>query len=412
MATQTVTPLAYHQVRQLAESALSMATGPASFVFNGDGMEFVPPEMSPPEQGVLVQTSNPSKRPRLGYMTLQLPPATAGGAPPSLDTVMYHADAVFWSEAAVKKFVNPYCASCGGYYATEALTNLRLAWNGVAQDARVFALLHVTWDTPPVPEHMEPLWVAFASADGTTSALPLGAYIQRHQPVLQGDAGLQPGVAYVRPLPGPADAGYPDYNALRGVAEWSASLTQQPMYFTFDAASGQFRGPSATLPPVVGSQIAIPVHNPTVPRDRPSPVGAWIQPPGDGAPMDLSPMADAVFWSTGAIEQFMLPYYASVDGFSGLANLQAIQAAWLGDIPGAGGGDDGDGPPVIMSDPMAEEVYALVHLPRSAWVSAEEAPSEASITLTETGLVHRDAQSGHTRLSSAASFIAARRKAR
>lgn len=410
MATQTVSPLAYHQVRQLAESALSMATGPASFVFNGNGMEFVPPELSPPEQGVLVQTSNRSKRPALGYMTLQLPPAAAGGAPPALDTVLYHADAVFWSEAAVKKFVNPYCASCGGYHAADALTDLRRAWNGVAKEARVFALLHVTWDTPPVPEHMEPLWVAFAAADGTTSALPLAAYLQRYQPALEDDPAPATGVPYIRPLPAPGDAGYPDYNALRGVAEWSASLTRQPMYFTFDPASGQFQGPSATLPPVVGSQIAIPVYNPTVPRDRPSPVGAWIQAPGDGAPMDLSPMADAVFWSTGAIEQFMLPYYASVDGFSGLANLAALQAAWLQDVPGTGGGDDGDGPPTIMSEPMSEEVYALVHLPRSAWVSAEEAPSEMSAVLSETGLVHRDVSSGQTRVSSAASFIARRRQ--
>ncbi|WP_420127530.1 hypothetical protein [Longimicrobium sp.] len=408
-----VTPLDYRQLRLLAEAALGQPSGESVFTFNGSVVELVPPEHQPPPDGILIPTVNRTKRPSLSYLTLQVPWTTPDGTRQlvSLDALDFHADAVFWSEAAVMKFVQPYCASCAGSFASDELALLRRAWNGSAQGARVFAMLHVTWSAPGGPTPIEPLWVAFLRTEGedagTVGALPVSGYIAEFDPDVPVE--MDPlTVPYVRPLPTPAAVSLPGYSGLRGVAEWSASLTGGPMYFLYDPATGTYNAPSATLPPVVGSQIVIPVHNQTVPPERLLPVGVWLQAPGGTAPVDLAGTCDAVFWSTGAIEQFMLPYYASVDGFAGLVDLGLIALSWTDNVSaGAGGLQVAPGPvlgPTLLDDGN-QEVYALVHMPKSAWVSLEE-----SVATAEIAMVHGAGASGRTAVTSARQFIAKARR--
>ena len=395
-----VIPLDYRQMRMLAEAALSQSGGPASFVVEGPSLTLVPPDEPPPPDGVLVPTRNATKRPQLRYLTFQVPWTGPSGTPElvSLDVATrFHADAVFWSDAAVKKFVQPYAASCAGYEAPGALENMLLAWNGAAAGAQVFAMVHVTWAEPVAPQEMETLWVAFLRTQGPRAgqadALPISAYIREFtpQPPMSAVVGSVP---YERPVPAAGTDFLPDYAGLRAVAEWSMSLDGAPRYFLFDPITNSYSPPSTTLPPVVGSQIVIPVQNLAVPATPLKPAGVWLQPPGDAGPVDLAGMADAVFWSTGAIEQFMLPYYASVDGFGGLQALQGIAAAWNDNVPGGSGGLpvspglEGE-PDGSQSTPGGDaEVYGLVHLPQSAWVSLEDSQSSVEVAMVHASPAH------------------------
>jgi hypothetical protein len=391
-----VTPLDYRQMRLLAEAALSQSGEPATFVVNGDSVELVPPDATPPSEGVLVPTRNPTKRSALGYLTFQVPWTGADGTPTlvSLDVARrFHADAVFWSDAAVKKFVQPYTASCAGSSAVDTLEKLLLAWNGIAAGAQPFALVHVTWPAPTGPAEMETMWIAFLRIQGPNAgqadALPITAYLAEFspQPPL---GGMLSSVPYERPGLSSGTEFLPDYAGLRALAEWSMSLNGTPRYFLFDPVTNSYSPPSTTLPPVVGSQIVIPVQNLTAPANPLQPRGVWLQPPNDAGPVDLAETADAVFWSTGAIEQFLLPYYASVDGFGGLPDLQKISDAWNDNVPGGGGG-----PPVNLYPEGGtggngttldgnNEVYGLVHLPQSAWVSLEDSLSSVEIAMVHT----------------------------
>lgn len=407
----TVPALNYRQLRMLAECSMSLCTSePSSFVFQPDGtLALVNPDQEPPADGVLVPTISPGKYPRLTYLTLQATTTTHNVQHVSeLNVVPLHADAVFWSPGAVEKFVVPYYASCSGNRAVEELTTLRAVWNDYPLEARVMALVHTTRPVGPdvsqatVP--MEPMWVVFMNQQNDLDALPLSEFAKKYPLGRragggEGGAGVDesPRVPYQRPsVP---TAGFPGYQALRGMAEWAASFKNQTMYFAFDPATGEFRAPTPTMPPVTGGEIVIPIYNAALTSDRAAPDGVWFQPPGNAAPIDLAGVADSVFWSSGAIEQFLLPYYASVDGFAGITELNRIYEAWVLDALAPLGGDAVGG----TAEEGPGEVYGLVHLPKSAWMEVEEA-SSTSLASRELGLVHVPSRSGRTRVTSAAAF--------
>jgi hypothetical protein len=409
-ATPSLVPaLDYRQLRLLAECSLSLSTsGPASFVFQPDGtLALVSPDQESLADGVLVPTTTPGKYPPLTYVSLQATTVTDNVQHVSVrDVVPLHADAVFWSPGAVEKFVVPYYASCSGNRAVEALTTLRGVWNDYPHEARVMALVHTTRPVAPdvsvasVP--VEPMWVVFVNEQNDLDALPLSEFAGKYPPAStvrgeDGGVGESPRVPYQRPsLPA---AGLPHYRALRGMAEWAASFKNHTMYFAFDPATGEFRTPTPTMPPVTGGEIVIPIYNAALTPGRVPPDGVWFQPPGNAAPIDLAGVADSVFWSSGAIEQFLLPYYASVDGFAGITELKRIYEAWVLDVLAPLGGDAVGG----TETEGPGEVYGLVHLPKSAWMEVEEA-SSTGLASRELGMVHVPSRSGRTRVTSAAAF--------
>jgi hypothetical protein len=327
MTTHTVPPLLYPQIRMLAEAALGVPDGEsATFTFdpaNTNGPLLVPPH-APAPHGVTVPVWNRTRYPDPGQVLLQV--ETPDGLA-SLNAVQYRADAVFWSDAAVQKFVLPYYASCMGYDASKRLRKLEAAWNGDVPGKQVLALMHVTGvprgaEGAGVP--MEPLWVVYlengrlqasALADFPTSDLPAQ---NAPRPVPY----TAPDLARLRPP-------YPGYTALRSMAEWAASLDTEPMYFTYDPEQRQFGPPRAHANG--GGGIVVPVFNPFVRGTRLKPSRVMF------GNHELAAECDAVFWSTGAIEQFLLPYYASIDGFAGLRDLQALRDTWLEGRPEVGG---------------------------------------------------------------------------
>lgn len=393
MPIQSVPPLLYSQVRMLAEAALGIPNGQsATFTFDPgstSGPLVVPPGAGNPE-GVTVPATNATKVTDPGGVLLQV--QTPSGLA-TLDAMRYGADAVFWSTAAVQKFVLPYYASCMGYRAAASLATLEEAWNGDIPGVQVFALMHVAG----APVHMEraepvePLWVVYL-ADGFAQARSLGDFARRYPATLPAQHAPAP-VTYTAPTLDHVAQPYPGYTALRSMAEWAASLDTVPMYFTYDPQAHQFGSPT---PQAVmgGGAIVVPVFNPFVRRSRLA--AAHVKFGGADLPAD----SDAVFWSTGAIEQFLLPYYASLDGFAGLGDVQALRESWTENRAFVGGNLLVDGREVHYLAPKDGEhtiVMGIVHI----WPSMMESdPGPESTALRrEISALHAPA-AGHVRRGS------------
>lgn len=341
---------------------------------------------------------------------LRIPAATAGrygavaaltlavaGVDEPLDLVPYGADALFWSESAVEKFLVPYYASAAGSRAGQFLATLFDAWNGDHGPAQPVALAHLGHaGSGQAPLTLaDTLGVVFRDEEGdvpaTLELLPLAAFQARYparwEPPLEPRTELVP----LGPRKLPEDALLPTYPELRGIAEWAGALRGRIAYLAYDAAppSAEARREGrVSRIPAPGARpterIVFPVHTPLAVPSRPRPVSVLLRPQGGGAPVELfrDPRCDAVFTSTGAMEQFLFPYYASVRGALGMDELREMTLAWRGVDPAAPAGaaraeDDGAAP------------LGLVHLPHSDWAEEEEetAPMAAGSPLDQVGVV-------------------------
>lgn len=374
MVTQSVPPLLYSQVRMLAEAALGIPNQQsATYTFdpaNTNGPLVVPPGAGNP-RGVTVPATNATKFTRPGPVLLEVEIPTGLA---TLDATRYGADAVFWSTAAVQKFVLPYYASCMGYRAAESLAMLETAWNGDIPGVEVFALMHVA-GTPVQAERagepVEPLWVVYL-ADGFAQARSLADFARRYPATLP-PQDAPPPVPYIAPTLDQVAHPYPDYTTLRSMAEWAASLDVEPMYFTYYPHARQFGAPTAHAV-MGGGAIVVPVFNPFVRRGRLAP--AHVRFGG----VDLAADCDAVLWSTGAIEQFLLPYYASLDGFAGLSDLQALRDSWTENRPFVGGNIVHDGKEVHYLAPKEAGETTIVMAITHIWPSMMESEDETRTT--------------------------------
>ena len=418
----SASPLLYSQVRMLAEAALGVPDGQTSaFWFssqNTNGPVLVQPGALPSPQDVVVPASNVTTIAPLAQVRLASGTGDPGVnvmdlQPGALNPVQ--ADAAFWTDASVYKFVLPYYASCKGYDAWSGVSRLMRVWNGSLPDGRQpYALLHVTGASiPPAggqPTSLEPIWVVSLDSAGVSRAQPLADFSDP-LPELSPQAVPEPPVEYTPPasFSGPA----PTYGALRSMAEWSASINGSFTYFQYDPEANVFN--QTSTPPIDGSAVVIPVFNPNVPANRPTDISVTVTLPGGvtGSVFDFmsyekdggaASYPDAFLWSTGAIEQFMLPYYASIDGFGGLPDLLSIQNAWLQNFQGMGGYFTGGASGSFLG-PDAGEVLGLVHIPRSIWVTEEE-----SAALGQTGFVHVAGKG--VRTTRASRFIARSRASR
>lgn len=375
---QLVPTLDYTQMRMLAECTAGLGNNAAA-AFVSTGSEFVwlddVRDVEPTQ--VLVPASNTGKYPPISQVTLSgtwTPPPPGTAVSGSVDAVQAEADALFWSDSAVQKFVVPFVASCTGANAASVLERLQGAWNAYPTGSMgMFALMH------RAPAHDEALGLdtqlAFVQANAQgVGVLPLGEYAEERSVVT-----TPPGMS--APFQSAVPAGpFPDYQLLRAMAEWAGSLNEGHWYFTVAPGMQKLTAPSSELPRLEAGQVMIPVHTPAAPSNRPSPASVLIQPVG-GEAYELLGLADAVFWSTGSIQQFLLPYYASVRGMEAPAELQTIVNCWMLNIPGIGNElyadvQETEGSVKVEVEGEEEEgdleVFALVHLPMSAWMTIDE----------------------------------------
>ncbi|HEY0018418.1 MAG TPA: hypothetical protein VGC13_19080 [Longimicrobium sp.] len=340
-------PLDYLQLRLLAESAASVDNQLTKFFFDKEGTLLRTGFDTPvAEEDVMVPAYDAGRFPR-NQAVLQIQefadPATWYVAPPTTD-------AMFWSDAAVHKFLVPFIASCGGDNAASLLALLRSAWNLYRTDlVTVYALVHVTSTESGAPANLrESVQVVFAQNPvdpfSVLQALPLDKFAHLYggsEP--RHDDPVKP-VAYSRG--GEGTPQLPNYQKLRAMAEWAASLRDVPAYFVFRTGEDGFSAPTTTPPAVGPGDIVVPAFTPAVPAGRPVLHGVWLN-QDESDSINLAGRGDALFWSTAAVEQFLFPYYASKGGLRALPDLVDIHNAWTM------GGEDG--------------VNALIHLPSSMW---------------------------------------------
>ena len=91
-------------------------------------------------------------------------------------------------------------------------------------------------------------------------------------------------------------------------------------------------------------------------------------------------VADAVFWSTGAVEHLLMPYYARVYGGQALREIRELYEAWWHNRPR---GESAD-----AAAASGVEIYAFMHLPDSMWIPNQEEGTEVSRSVSDvTGVV-------------------------
>ena len=369
-APQQVVPLTYTQLRLLAECTAGLDEA-VDFVFTETGSLQVTTAAQDTE--VLVPARQEGKYPA-NQVRLQVGTTRGGG----LVLEPGFANAVFWSDAAVQKFVFPYVSSCGGDEASRALSRLQAAWNHYpAGEVSVYALVHVTRHPRGIPLGLGTRFhVVYAKQGKQTLAMaPLDEFLNAHHPVpdavRQHGVASQAGTADLRVTYQRGDSHrrqHPGYPMLRALAEHACALCNEPRYFLFKPGEEGYR-PFTTphLPPVEPGDIVIPAYTPTVPAHRPTLDGVWCHPQGQTGP-NLAPGSDAVFWSDGAIEQFLYPYYASKGGIQlGLKELLEMAYVWMGQLPPELGPDRAriEADVGVAAQP---EVNFIHHIKDSEWI--------------------------------------------
>lgn len=289
-----------------------------------------------------------------------------------------HADAAFWSEAAVEKFLVPYYASLGAGRAAQVMAQLMGAWTTrVPGGVQVAALTHVRH-----PEHPRATGVndtlgvvCLPGPDAAPERMPLSAFLREYRPDL-----LEPVLSVSNgPPPAPpalavghdnalVEGGYPSYLELRVMAEWSSFLRGAPAWFLFDAMrtpdpEQPYRSFVRHLEPPAetAGRIVIPAFTEPLVPGRPTPSSVVVRAQGATEGHELIQYADAIFWSTGSVEHLLMPYYASVYGGQALHEIQMMYDAWWHNRLATG------------SETL---VYALIHLPNSDWATTHEGPVE------------------------------------
>ena len=424
----TVAALPYTQLRLMAECAI-VNDSELDFSFQGGTALFSGLPVGPvTNTDVAAYARDRGRHPR-NQVTLE---ALYNGKTLRLDLEIGMDDAVFWADAAVQKFLFPYVASCGGDQGGALLQTLQDAWNGYpAELVTVYALVQQSRLTPDARLGLDlAIQVVYVAhpVPPTEPALRMMTLrefrVKYPHAKQQPEAQLAPRARYLRGVGGVPQR--PDYTTLRAMADWACSLSTNPEYFVFRAGKVGFDTPLPTSLPDLGpGDWMVPAMTPTVPADRPTLAKVLLRPEGSTLPPeDLAVNADALFWSTGCIEQFLFPYYASKTAFAGMSGLVEMVYAWTGHMPvlsqNAIVNDKVD---ALLRDGAPEEltgaeVCGLIHLHTSEWieVTAEgqeaEPPQMALVDLTRQLGVVSVGHKGKTRVHRMDRFMARKRAGR
>lgn len=267
------------------------------------------------------------------------------------------ADALFWSDGAVTKFLYPFYASLTGRDAQDQLAALSDVWQRYPAisdptPVNVFALAH-----RPVVEEVSPdesVLVVLSREDPASPAAPPleSMSVSRFRAEFSGSGTVSPVELPMLPLLQTQTSTPFTAGLLRTLAEWAAGLPGQMLYFGFDGKGIQLL--SGGDAPQREGMFVVPVWTePSVPARPPL---KHVVLAGAGGAVELADVADALFWSEGAVEQFLLPYYAWKGGTGAAASIRRLLHVW-------------DGGPFMGERGEVAEVIALAHLPKSEYVS-------------------------------------------
>lgn len=339
-----------------------------------------PPLLTPPN----------APRPAVQHVEMTFPGASA---PWRFDGDRY--SALLWSESAVEKFLFPYYASAEADNAARFMARVSNAWYGYPGRVVQVCALAVRPGTAAGGGELSldatAELVCVERAKRTLAVMSLSDF-ERTYP-----SGAARGAA---PAGMPGDAvpcgdgwkvGANEVNSIvaREAAEFVSGLRGHYVWLTLDGGKltpwiCPTEQPGAPPPDrrVFASGVATAVRG-----DRPPPSEVTLRVEGRrdhhtvvGPTIDPTTVPDSIFWSDGAVEKLVLPYYASVKGRDAPFFACLLMGKWDGLI-GAGCCDTecaltalrgllprqpGEARPA--GDPIAAP-FAVTHLPRSEYVS-------------------------------------------
>lgn len=310
------------------------------------------------------------------------------------------ASALFWGESAVEKFLVARYASAAADTAADFLDQLFAAWYGYpGQVVQVCAIAYLYGTRAPAPGTQLSLartvgLVCLECATRELVLLTLDEFTARYMPG-------QP-VA----VPAPAPAGPPQREVgwvvtegvesvvARDVAEFTSGMRGRLVAFMSEADKlfpALFPTDQPSTEPLPAGTFRLAALARRVRGDRPAPARVTVQVRElagepiayDVVPEGLDPATtpDCMFWSDGAVEQLMLPYYASVKGARSPYFTEVLMSRWNGVLPPGGSTPDvasamhrrlpelfGEDPRTADEEPPST-VFSITHLPRSEYAT-------------------------------------------
>jgi hypothetical protein len=307
----------------------------------------------------------------------------------------YTCSALFWTESAVEKFLLPYYASAAGPDAYAVMYAIIRAWYHYDEKRPVVAL---AFSYAPVDSlGLKSLW-------NTVDVIYVEDRELKQLPLLH----FLPHAAHLelpklpRPIPldeeryrrGRTKHGSTPIDRLgaRHVAEYVSGLRGQEVRVYEKDGEGGLE-PMLTSEPV--GKPLFEAFCPYVRKGRPPVTGVELMVEEESGRKQWHPLRgpmgpqfppDSVFWTDGAVETLLLPYYAAVQGASAPWGLEVLLGKWAGSIPAKRldpallwedillnavreMGSAVGGRPV---EPTAQSaVFAIIHLPNSDWVDEQ-----------------------------------------
>lgn len=337
--------------------------------------------------------------------------------------------ALFWSESSVEKFLFPYFASVAAEGAGRFFRKLTNAWYRYHPDeVKVCAIAYGCPRCPPgktrltlTLERMVSLVCLVPRGDGYELELvPLDSFARRFPS--RGPVGGERRPSAGTPIDLRRERGWNvnervENIVARDAAEFMSGLRGHDVDFA--AAGGEL------TPWVPIDRTAVewfPCGMGAVRADRLAPSSVVLHLEGDGDAVPILPAAaapagdpaqepDSLFWSDGAVEKLMVPYYGSVKGLAAPIFTTVLIGRWNGLLPGdpviapcgvleairgfVGTAADPDDGPTDAAATDDDTPYAVTHLPRSEYIP----DSPATSALEARTRFHTLANHGGQRLS-------------
>jgi hypothetical protein len=441
----------YDALRLGADWASAVRGNTVFFDYHDGQISITQPAHDPAPKGPVRVSTPPSTRARPRVTSITLTTAEYG----HITLPSTSCSAALWSESAVEKFLLPYYASAAGKSAQAVLQAIGSAWYGYT--TRPVCALTFQYSPAAMVGPLS-LWNTVGVVFGTIGedgipvlrTLPLPEYLGKG-PWLTTTTMTVPEIPRSTKPATPSGQATPiDSVGARDVAEYVNGLAgNQVLVYRSQEETGGLEPVLTSLPPHSGQSSAplFTAQTSLVRPDRPrvsaelsvtveaeevEEVEVEVERVGAGVEVEVEtktverPLAgskkmsfpltaiggspandpDSAFWTDGAVEMLMLPYYASVKGYGAPWYLMTLLGKWAGTIPAAivdvpellpyvlGALERGLGTPAEMvrgyqdgmegePEPLTSSVFGLVHLPRSEYMD-EGVPLESIALETRT----------------------------
>lgn len=368
----------YPEFRLAAEWASAVRGAFVNFKYGRSTGRISPHDTTDPP----LRTPKNATRPQVVSVTFEVP---GPASPATLTLQAADCGALLWSESAVEKFLFPYYASTAADGADRFLGRLSDAWYGYPGHVVQVCALAFTYGAqlPAGDLSLEDTvqLVCLERATATLKAMSLCAFEKTYLSGTPRGAPAAPTAAGKPVKCGGWTVGAEISSiVLRETAEFVSGLRGRFVWFTLkDGVLTPWICPTQkpdSRPDeqaVVAGGVA-----PFVRPDRPAPSQVTLKVGATSRTLVSSSggaeqVPDSVFWTDGAVEGLLLPYYASVKGSTAPVYIAALMEKWNGIIlPGTSDPREVAAKLLELLPGAAgtrnSTVFAAIHLPYSEYV--------------------------------------------